>query len=189
VRRSKCLNVCSCPSTEFGNYIGGDLESEDDSDIDIAPSAPSAPGPSTAPAQAPSYAPLEGFDEDEEMEEEEETGMEMTLHGVDGQWSPPASCSRTTCGSALCADADAGQKERQGIRWCCMRTSGIIRLRKRCMARTSRPWSKRKIFSLSRSPSLRPSRYGGLQWRRRGFRPRALIGGECEGCLAARRRT
>ncbi|RSH89322.1 hypothetical protein EHS25_002434 [Saitozyma podzolica] len=69
---------------EFGNYIGGDLESEDDSDIDIAPSAPSAPGPSTAPAQAPSYAPLEGFDEDEEMEEEEETGMEMTLHGVDG---------------------------------------------------------------------------------------------------------
>ncbi|GFZ45303.1 114 kDa U5 small nuclear ribonucleoprotein component homolog [Saitozyma sp. JCM 24511] len=68
---------------EFGNYIGGDLESEDESDIEIAPSAPSAPGPSTAPA-AQSYAPLEGFDEDEEMEEEEETGMEMTLHGVDG---------------------------------------------------------------------------------------------------------
>lgn len=51
--------------------------------MDIAPSAPAAssvPGPS---AQTGGYAPLEGLeDEDEEMEED--TGMEMTLHGVDG---------------------------------------------------------------------------------------------------------
>ncbi|OCF41511.1 U5 small nuclear ribonucleoprotein component [Kwoniella heveanensis CBS 569] len=69
---------------EFGNYIGGDLESDDESDVDIAPSAPAAsyaPGPSGGAAQ--SYAPLEGLeDEDEEMEED--TGMELTLHGVDG---------------------------------------------------------------------------------------------------------
>ncbi|WRT67687.1 uncharacterized protein IL334_004659 [Kwoniella shivajii] len=65
---------------EFGNYIGGDLESDDDSDVEIAPSAPSASGPS-GPSQ--SYAPLEGLeDEDEDMDED--TGMEMTLHGVDG---------------------------------------------------------------------------------------------------------
>ncbi|WVR06266.1 hypothetical protein IAU60_003296 [Kwoniella sp. DSM 27419] len=66
---------------EFGNYIGGDLESDDDSDVEIAPSAPSAsyaPGPSSQ-----AYAPLEGLeDEDEEMEED--AGMQMTLHGVDG---------------------------------------------------------------------------------------------------------
>lgn len=52
--------------------------------MDIAPSAPaasSAPGPS---GQTGGYAPLEGLeDEDEEMEED--MGMEMTLHGVDGQ--------------------------------------------------------------------------------------------------------
>ncbi|WVQ96846.1 hypothetical protein IAU59_003953 [Kwoniella sp. CBS 9459] len=69
---------------EFGNYIGGDLESDDESDVDIAPSAPAAsyaPGPSGGAAQ--SYAPLEGLeDEDEEMEQD--TGMELTLHGVDG---------------------------------------------------------------------------------------------------------
>ncbi|WVQ65874.1 uncharacterized protein L199_004052 [Kwoniella botswanensis] len=67
---------------EFGNYIGGDLESDEESDVEIVPSAPSAPGPS-APAQ--SYAPLEGLeDEDEEMEDDEDRGMQMTLHGVDG---------------------------------------------------------------------------------------------------------
>lgn len=69
---------------EFGNYIGGDLDSDDDSDVDIAPAAPSAPGPA---GPSGSYAPLEGFDdgdEDEPMEEDEDTGMQMTLHGVDG---------------------------------------------------------------------------------------------------------
>lgn len=66
-------------SIEFGNYVGGDLESDDDSDIDIAP-ATSAPGPS-APAQ--SYAPLEGLDDEDEAMDED-AGMEMTLHGVDG---------------------------------------------------------------------------------------------------------
>jgi U5 small nuclear ribonucleoprotein component len=69
--------------TEFGNYIGADLESGDeDDDIDIAPST-SGPGPST---QAASYAPLEGLEEDDEAMEDEDMGMEMTLHGVDGQY-------------------------------------------------------------------------------------------------------
>ncbi|KAK4684805.1 hypothetical protein P7C73_g5360, partial [Tremellales sp. Uapishka_1] len=64
---------------EFGNYIGGDLDSDDGSDISVA-EAPSAPGPSTT---TQSYAPLEGLeDEDEAMEED--VGMQMTLHGVDG---------------------------------------------------------------------------------------------------------
>lgn len=74
--------------TEFGNYIGGDLDSDDDSDVEIAPatSAPAAPGP----AAAGSYAPLEGFDDDDDdddaeaMDQDEPSGMEMTLHGVDG---------------------------------------------------------------------------------------------------------
>ncbi|WVF69346.1 hypothetical protein IAT40_004122 [Kwoniella sp. CBS 6097] len=67
---------------EFGNYIGGDLESDDESDVDVAPSAPAAsyaPGPSGGQ----SYAPLEGLEDDDE-EMEEDTGMELTLHGVDG---------------------------------------------------------------------------------------------------------
>jgi U5 small nuclear ribonucleoprotein component len=59
--------------------LGSD-DSEDDFDIAPATAAPSAPGPSAAG----SYAPLEGLeDEDEDMEED--TGMEMTLHGVDGE--------------------------------------------------------------------------------------------------------
>jgi U5 small nuclear ribonucleoprotein component len=60
------------------------LESDDESDIDVAPSAPaaSAPGPSQPSA---AYAPLEGLeDEDEAMDEDEDAGMQMTLHGVDG---------------------------------------------------------------------------------------------------------
>lgn len=67
---------------EFGNYIGGDLGSDDESDIEDGPvAASSAPGPSTQ--TAPTHASLEGLeDEDEDMEED--TGMEMTLHGVDG---------------------------------------------------------------------------------------------------------
>lgn len=74
-------------SLEFGNYIGGDLESDDESDIDIAPSAPiSAPGPA---GPSGSYAPLEGMEEDEdEPMDEGEQGLEMTLHGVDGEPSP-----------------------------------------------------------------------------------------------------
>ena len=75
--------ICISDFLEFGNYIGADLGSDDDEDdFDIAPatSAPSAPGPSGGNG---SYAPLEGLeDEDEDMEED--NGMEMTLHGVDG---------------------------------------------------------------------------------------------------------
>jgi U5 small nuclear ribonucleoprotein component len=76
----------STDQTEFGNYIGGDLESDDESDIDIAPSAPapSAPGPSAA---AGAYAPLEGLEDDDEAMDDEEQGLEMTLHGVDGESS------------------------------------------------------------------------------------------------------
>ena len=76
---------------EFGNYIGGDLDSDDESDIDIPTQAQTQPVPSssTAPgasAQASgSYAPLEGFDEEDEDEPmDEDAGMQMTLHGVDG---------------------------------------------------------------------------------------------------------
>ena len=52
--------------------------------------APSAAGPSSAPAA--SYAPLEGLEEeDEDMDGAEDHGLEMTLHGVDGQ------CCSYTC--------------------------------------------------------------------------------------------
>ncbi|KAE8538711.1 hypothetical protein D1P53_005074 [Cryptococcus gattii VGV] len=69
---------------EFGNYIGGDLDSDNESDISIPPAAPSpsAPGPSAGPSA--SYAPLEGFDDEDEAMEDEEPGMAMQLHGVDG---------------------------------------------------------------------------------------------------------
>lgn len=73
----------SAHETEFGNYIGGDLESDDESDIDIAPSAPiPEPGPSAASG---GYAPLEGLEDDDEAMDDEEQGLEMTLHGVDGE--------------------------------------------------------------------------------------------------------
>ncbi|UOH80949.1 hypothetical protein LQV05_003610 [Cryptococcus neoformans] len=69
---------------EFGNYIGGDLDSDDESDVSIPPVAPPpvAPGPSAGPSA--SYAPLEGFDDEDEAMEDEEPGMAMQLHGVDG---------------------------------------------------------------------------------------------------------
>ncbi|WVQ80717.1 hypothetical protein IAT38_002822 [Cryptococcus sp. DSM 104549] len=70
---------------EFGNYIGGDLDSDDESDVSDVPAvaAPSAPGPSAASG---SYAPLEGLeDEDEDMEDGEGAGgMDLQLYGVDG---------------------------------------------------------------------------------------------------------
>lgn len=72
---------------EFGNYIGADLDSDDD-ELDLGEN--SAAGPSTIPAAAPSaatnggFAPLEGLEEDED-EDMEGDGMQMTLHGVDGQ--------------------------------------------------------------------------------------------------------
>lgn len=79
------LQPCLADIAEFGNYIGGDLDSDDESDVEIAPAAaPSVPGPNAGA----SFAPLEGFDEedeDEAMEEDGGTGMEMTLHGVDGE--------------------------------------------------------------------------------------------------------
>ena len=79
------LNASPADPAEFGNYIGGDLESDDESDYDVAPSAtapaPSAPGPSQPSA---AYAPLEGLEEEDEAMEDEEPGLEMTLHGVDG---------------------------------------------------------------------------------------------------------
>lgn len=69
---------------EFGNYIGGDLDSDNESDVSISPAAPSSsvPGPSAGPSA--SYAPLEGFDDEDEAMEDEEPGMAMQLHGVDG---------------------------------------------------------------------------------------------------------
>ncbi|KIR29756.1 U5 small nuclear ribonucleoprotein component [Cryptococcus deuterogattii 99/473] len=69
---------------EFGNYIGGDLDSDNESDVSIPPAAPSSsvPGPSAGPSA--SYAPLEGFDDEDEAMEDEEPGMAMQLHGVDG---------------------------------------------------------------------------------------------------------
>ena len=77
--------------SEFGNYIGADLDSDED-DIDIGEN--SAAGPSTmpsmaaAPSAAAGFAPLEGLEEDEDEDMEGEVGgggMEMTLHGVDGE--------------------------------------------------------------------------------------------------------
>lgn len=69
---------------EFGNYIGGDLDSDNESDVSIplAAPSPSAPGPSAGPSA--SYAPLEGFDDEDEAMEDEEPEMAMQLHGVDG---------------------------------------------------------------------------------------------------------
>lgn len=68
----------------------------------------SSAGPSAAPAAAaPSggFAPLEGLEEDED-EDMEDNGMEMTLHGVDGR-------SRTRirgCGSYLTLLGTAGNQ-------------------------------------------------------------------------------
>ncbi|CAD6591542.1 MAG: hypothetical protein TREMPRED_000116 [Tremellales sp. Tagirdzhanova-0007] len=67
---------------EYGNYIGGDLGGRGDTNKeDGHAAAPIASGPSTQPAQ--SYAPLEGLDEEDE-DMDDDTGMQMTLHGVDG---------------------------------------------------------------------------------------------------------
>jgi hypothetical protein len=73
---------------EFGNYIGADLDSDDD-ELDLGEN--SAAGPSTVPVAAPSgaasnggFAPLEGLEEDED-DDMEGDDMQMTLHGVDGE--------------------------------------------------------------------------------------------------------
>ncbi|KZO91876.1 Calreticulin-domain-containing protein [Calocera viscosa TUFC12733] len=46
---------------EFGNYIGADLDSDDDEEASFQQPIPTQPAPSRG------YAPLEGFDDDEEM--------------------------------------------------------------------------------------------------------------------------
>ena len=74
---------------EFGNYIGADLESDDESDIDVETTVPVTSGAAGPSGQASgSYAPLEGLEEEDE-DMEEDGGMEMTLHGVDGQLLRP----------------------------------------------------------------------------------------------------
>lgn len=80
----------STDAAEFGNYIGGDLDSDDEEEFEVGQT--SAAGPSSSAAPAPTggdFAPLEGFDEDEDMDDDDEArGMEMTLHGVDGESRP-----------------------------------------------------------------------------------------------------
>ncbi|ODO05601.1 hypothetical protein I350_04659 [Cryptococcus amylolentus CBS 6273] len=64
---------------EFGNYIGGDLDSEEDSDADIAPSY--APGPSAQPLA--SYAPLEGLEDEDDDMDDPSAGMQLTEYGIE----------------------------------------------------------------------------------------------------------
>lgn len=109
----------------------GSDDDEDDFDIAPATSAPSAPGPSGGNG---SYAPLEGLeDEDEDMEED--NGMEMTLHGVDGQ----------SCRDVDVEDAD--WKVLPGTKLFYTRTRLTMLLLPRRMERMWRLWSKRKMLS------------------------------------------
>ena len=50
---------------EFGNYIGGDIDSDDDNDDVPMQRAESAFVPQQQPAAGPSHAPLEGYDDDD----------------------------------------------------------------------------------------------------------------------------
>lgn len=65
---------------EFGNYIGGDLDSDDDlGDEEIQQQQPVAGGSGAAAAPAP----LEGFDEDTEMMDvDEDAGQQVALAGA-----------------------------------------------------------------------------------------------------------
>jgi hypothetical protein len=79
---------------EFGNYIGADLDSgEESDDFDIGQTSAAGPsgGVSAGAGAGGDFAPLEGLEEEEEAEDDDMdgdrdgVGMEMTLHGVDGE--------------------------------------------------------------------------------------------------------
>ena len=57
---------------EFGNYIGADLESDEEEDIVQDPYAPSAP----------SHAPLEGYDDDEPTHHDDSLAL-MEVEGTE----------------------------------------------------------------------------------------------------------
>lgn len=59
---------------EFGNYIGADLDSDDEDEVEEAGFGRSAPPP-------PPAAPLEGYDDDEPMAGREENAL-MEIDGM-----------------------------------------------------------------------------------------------------------
>ena len=90
--RKPWCRISRADRAEFGNYIGADLDSgEESDDFDVGQTSAAGPsgGVSGGVGAGGDFAPLEGLedgdDEDEDMEEREGAGMEMTLHGVDGE--------------------------------------------------------------------------------------------------------
>ena len=69
---------------EFGNYIGADLDSYDEDE----------PQNGFVQQSRSAAAPLEGFDEDERMQEvqDEDAAME-----VDGEWNHPPELTEAQC--------------------------------------------------------------------------------------------
>lgn len=99
-------------STEFGNYIGADLDSDDDgSEPEIAQASTSVPDQGGNAGQG--QAPLEGYDdeEDAEMMDLDPTNGVMALQTMDGvgtsqscfsPWSSPGTPSSSRWCMAIC---------------------------------------------------------------------------------------
>jgi hypothetical protein len=121
---------------EFGHYIGADLQSEDEDD------APQAAY--TRPAQ-PEAAPLEGFD-DEPMETQEET----SLIQIDGDFF------FSTVRFSPRQIANLTLQSQQHARSFCMKISNTTLAQRKSMDPVSRRWCRKRMPSLSQSPSSRP---------------------------------
>ncbi len=129
---------------EFGNYIGADLDSDDEEEVEQDQFAqPSA-----------STAPLEGYD-DEPMQGQD-NGMD--LMEVDGTFDYILSTMPQTIFIRY-----SWQRSQQAAPLFSMKTSNIIRVQGTYMEQTSRLWYRRKMPNRSLNPLSRLLKYGNGQ--------------------------
>jgi len=113
---------------EFGNYIGADLESDEEEDISQAQFAPQ-----------PHVAPLEGY-EDEQMQDVDDTAL-MEIDGARQVYYPrlPSLIMRS------------GQS-RSTMLWYFTKTSNTTHRLRMSTALMSKRWCRKRMLNLSRSP-------------------------------------
>lgn len=116
---------------EFGNYIGADLDSDDE---EVAPQNQFVPQPEPTP--------LEGYDDDDPMQGTDENAL-MQIDGACSITSQVVLPSRT----------ESFVQNLHIMLLSYMRISSIILQPQMSMGRMWRPWFRRRMLSLCLSPS------------------------------------